>query len=70
MFTDDEDFLVDVDSKSKDERLWSSFPKDPTRKLIIPSAHQPPDLSKYPEAERGPVWQKYVKERKKFVDEE
>ena len=52
IFSDDEDFLVDVDSESEDERLRSSFPKDRTRKTIIPGGPQPPDLSNYPESER------------------
>ena len=29
IFSNDEDFLVDIDSESEDERLRSSFPKDP-----------------------------------------
>ena len=70
IFSDDEDFLVDVDSESEDERLRSSFPKDRTRKTIIPGGPQPPDLSNYPESEHSSVWGKYVKARKKFVDDE
>ena len=41
IFSDDEDFLVDVDLESEDERLRSSFPKDRTRKTIIPGGPQP-----------------------------
>ncbi len=70
IFSDDEDLLIDVDSESEEERLRSSFPKDPTRKTIIPGGPQPPDLSNYPESERDSVWGKYVKARKKYVDEE
>jgi hypothetical protein len=70
IFSDDEDFLVDVDSESEDERLRSSFPKDRTRKTIIPGGPQPPDLSNYPESERSSIWGKYVKARKKYVDDE
>jgi hypothetical protein len=68
IFSDDEDFLVDVDSESEDERLRSSFPKDRTRKTIIPGGPQPPDLSNYPESERSSIWGKYVKARKKYGD--
>jgi sRNA-binding carbon storage regulator CsrA len=70
IFSDDEDFLVDVDSESEDERLRSSFPKDRSRKTIIPGGPQPPDLSNYPESEHSSVMGKYVKARKKFVDDE
>jgi len=70
IFSDDEDFLVDVDSESEDERLRSSFPKDRTRKTIIPGGPQPPDLSNYSESERSSVWGKYVKARKRYVDDE
>ncbi len=69
-FSDDEDFLVNVDSGSEDERLRSSFPKDRTRKTIIPGGPQPPDLSNYPESEHSSIWGKYVKARKKYVDDE
>jgi hypothetical protein len=70
IFSDDDDFLIDIDSESKDERLRSSFPKDRTRKTIIPGGPQPPDLSNYPESERDSVWGKYVKARKKYADDE
>ena len=70
IFSDDEDFLIDVDSESEDERLRSSFPKDRSRKPLIPGGPQPPVLSNYPESEQGAVWAKYVKERKKYVDSE
>jgi len=47
IFSDDEDFLIDVDSESEDERLRSSFPKDRKPKTIIPGGPQPPDLLNY-----------------------
>ena len=73
VFSDDEECLVDVDADSEDERLRSSFPKptDRTRKPIIPGGPQPPDLSNYPEeSQRKAVWGKYVRERKKYCDQE
>ena len=70
VFSDDEDFLVDIDSESEDERLRSSFPKDRTRKTVIPGGPQPPVLSNYPESERASVWDKYVKARKKYSSDE
>ena len=47
IFSDDEDFLVDIDLESEDERLRSSFPKDRTRKTIIPGGPQPPVFVSY-----------------------
>ena len=72
VFSDDEECLVDVDADSEDERLRSSFPKpeDRTRKPIIPGGPQPPDLSNYPESQRKAIWGKYVRERKKYCDQE
>jgi hypothetical protein len=69
IFSDDEDFLVGVDSE-EDECLRSSFPKDRTRKTIILGGPQPLDLSNYPESEFSSIWGKYVKARKKYVDDE
>jgi hypothetical protein len=43
---------------------------DRTRKTIIPGEPQPPVLLNYPESERSSVWEKYIKARKKYVDEE
>lgn len=68
VFSDDEDFLVDVDSESEDEQRRSSFPKDKRRKNLIPGGPQPPDLSNYPESERKKVWDDYVAKRKKYTD--
>jgi hypothetical protein len=68
-FSDDEDFLVDVETESEDERLRSSFPKDTRRKNIIPGGPQPPDLLTYPESDRDKVWNDYVVERRKYSDE-
>ncbi len=47
-----------------------SFPKDRTGKTIIPGGPQPPVLSNYPESVCDSVWGKYVKARKKYVDDE
>ena len=69
VFSDDEDFLVDVESESEDDRLRSSFPKDTRRKNIVPGGPQPPDLLTYPESEREKVWNDYVVKRRKFTDE-
>ena len=70
IFSNYEDFLVDIDSESEDERLRLSFPKDRKQKPIIPGGPQPPVLLNYHESECAAVWGKYVKERKKYVDNE
>jgi len=70
VISDDDDFLVDVDLESEDERLRSSFPKEKTRRNLVPGGPQPPDLTMFPESERAAVWAKYKKARKKYVDDE
>jgi len=70
VFSDDDDFLVDVDLESEDERLRSSFPKEKMRRNLVPGGPQPPDLTMFPESERDAVWAKYKKARKKYVDDE
>jgi hypothetical protein len=70
VFSDDDDFLIDVDSESEDERLRSSFPKETPRRNLLPGGPQPPDLTMFPESERNAVWAKYKKARKKYADDE
>ena len=70
VFSDDDDFLVDVDLEPEDERLRSSFPKEKPRRNLIPGGPQAPDLTMFPESERDAVWAKYKKARKKYADDE
>ena len=70
VFSDDDDFLVDVDLESEDERLRSSFPKEKTRRNLLPGGPQPPNLTMFPESERDTVWAKYKEARKKYSDDE
>jgi hypothetical protein len=55
VFSDDKDYLLDIDYDLEEERLRSSFPKNKKRMNIIPSGPQPPDLSMYPESEQRVV---------------
>jgi hypothetical protein len=68
VFSDDDDFLIDIGYDSEDERLRSSFPKNKSQMNIIPGGPEPPDLSKYPESERDAVLAAYVVKRKAFTD--
>jgi hypothetical protein len=67
-FSDDDDFLIDIDYESEDEQLQSSFPKNKLQMNIIPGGPEPPDLSKYPESEQDAVLAAYLVKRKAFTD--
>ena len=70
VFSDDEDYLLDIDYDSEEERLRSSFPKNKKRMNIIPGGPQPPDLTMYPESEHEAVLDAYIAVRKKFTDKD
>ncbi len=60
VFSDDDDFLTDIDYDSEDERLRSSFPKNKLQMNIIPGGPEPPNLSKYPKSEWDAVLAAYL----------
>ena len=68
VFSDDEDYLLDIDYDSEEEQLRSSFPKNKKQMNIIPGGPQPPDLSMYPESEQKAVLDAYTAKRKSFTD--
>ncbi len=68
VFSDDDDFLIDIDYDSEDERLRSSFPKNKSQMNIIPGGPEPPDLSEYPKFEWDTVLAAYLVKRKAFTD--
>ena len=68
VFSDDDDFLIDIDYDLEDKQLQSSFPKNKLQMNIIPGGPEPPDLSKYPESERDAVLAAYLVKRKVFTD--
>jgi hypothetical protein len=68
VFSDDEDFLIDINYESEDEQLRSSFPKNKLQMNIIPGGPEPPNLSKYPESERDAVLAAYLIKRKAFTN--
>jgi hypothetical protein len=68
VFSDDDNFLIDIDYDSEDEQLRSSFQKDKSRMNIIPGSPEPPDLSKYPKSEWDAVLAAYLIKWKAFTD--
>ncbi len=64
IFSDDEDFLLDINYDSEEERLRSSFPKNNMQMNSIPGGPQPPDLSMYPKSEQQAVLDAYIAKRK------
>jgi hypothetical protein len=67
VFSDDKDFLLNIDYDSEEDRLRSSFPKNKMKMNIIPSGPQPPDLSMYPQFEQLAVLDAYIAKRKSFT---
>jgi hypothetical protein len=70
VFSYDDDFLIDINYDSEDERLRSSFPKNKSQMNIIPGGPEPPDLSKYPKSEQDAVLAAYLVKRKAFTDKD
>ncbi len=68
VFSDDDDFLIDIDYDSEDNQLGSSFPKNKSQMNIIPGGLEPPNLSKYPKSERDAVLAAYHAKRKAFTN--
>ena len=68
VFSDDKDYLLNIDYDLEEERLRSSFPKNKKRMNIIPGGPQPPDLSMYPKSEEQAVLDAYTAKRKSFTD--
>ncbi len=68
VFSDDDNFLIDINYDSEDEQLRSSFPKNKWRINIIPGGPEPPDLSKYPKSEQDAVLAAYLIKMKPFTD--
>ncbi len=67
VFSDDDNFLIDINSALEDERLQTSFPKNKSQMNIIPGGPKNPDLSKYP-AEQEAVLAAYLTKRKAFTN--
>ncbi len=68
ILSDDDNFLIDINSASEDEQLRTSFPKIKLQMNIIPGGPKPPDLSKYPESEQEAVLAAYLTKSKAFTD--
>jgi hypothetical protein len=68
VFSDDDNFLIDIDYDLEDKRLRSSFPKNKLQMNIIPGGPEPPNLSKYFKSERDAVLAAYLVKRKAFTN--
>jgi hypothetical protein len=63
-YLDDDDILIDIDSDV--EEIRSLFPREKSRKNIIPGGPQKPDMSMCTELEGKVLLQHYAKARKAY----
>ncbi len=67
-YLDDDDILIDIDSD--EEELRSLFPRDKTRKNLVPGGPKKPDVSMCAESEGKVLLQHYAKARKAYTDKQ
>ncbi len=67
-YLDDEDIIIDIDSD--EDELMLSFPRDKSRKNIVPGGPQKPDVSMCTESEAKVLLQCYAKARKAYTDKQ
>ncbi len=67
-YSDDNDTLIDIDSD--EEELRSSFPRDKSRKNMVPGGPKKPDVSMCTESKRKVLLQCYAKARKAYTDKQ
>ncbi len=67
-YSDDEDILIDIDSD--EEALRSLFPRDKSRKNMVPSGPEKPDILMCTESKGKILLQHYAKARKAFTDKQ
>ena len=60
VFSDDKEYLLDIDYDLEEEWLRLSFPMNKKQMNIIPGGPQPPDLSMYPDSEQQAVLDAYI----------
>ncbi len=65
---DDDDILIDIDSD--EEELRSLFPRDKSRKNMVPGGPKKPDMSMCTESEGKVLLQCYAKARKAYTDKQ
>ncbi len=67
-YSDDNDILIDIDSD--EEALRSSFPRDKSRKNMVPGGPEKPDVSMCTESKGKVLLQLYAKARKAYTDKQ
>jgi hypothetical protein len=67
-YLDNNDILIDIDSD--EEALRSSFPRDKSRKNMVPGGPQKPNVSMRTESEGKVLLQRYAKVRKAYTDKQ
>ncbi len=67
-YSDDDDILIDIDSD--EEELRSSFPRDKSRKNMVPGGPRKPDVSMCTESKGKVLLQRYAKARTAYTDKQ
>jgi hypothetical protein len=67
-YSDDDDILIDIDLD--EEMLRSSFPRDKSRKNMVPGGLKKPDVSMCTESKGKVLLQRYAKDRKAYTDKQ
>jgi hypothetical protein len=67
-YLDDDDILIDIGSD--EEVLRSSFPRDKSRKNMVPGGPKKPDISMCTESKGKVLLQRYAKARKAYTDKQ
>ncbi len=67
-YSDEDNILIDIDSDV--EELRSLFPRDMSRKNIVPGGPQKPDVSMCTESEGKVLLQYYAKAQKAYTDKQ
>ncbi len=67
-YSDDDNILIDIDSD--EEALRSSFPRDKSRKNMVPGGPKKPDISMCTESKGKVLLQHYAKARKAYTDKQ
>ncbi len=67
-YSDNKDILIDLDSD--EEALRSSFPRDKSRKNMVPGGPEQPDISMCTESKGKVLLQRYAKARKAYTNKQ
>jgi hypothetical protein len=67
-YLDDDNILIDIDSD--EEAVRSSFPRDKSRKNMVPGGPKKPNVSMCTESKGKVLLQRYAKDRKAYTDKQ